>query len=102
MDQELAAEREAARKKQHEEWADSLLKTMVEQYPPSAYEWDIMLMGIRIDRFVSNLECEQCPFGPRDHTVGWLFETKVCLKDYYRKCREWGIKPVVPEWDQAI
>ncbi len=67
------------------QWAAALLRIMVERYPPTPEECDIMLSGIRIDRFVSNLECESCNFACEDHTVGWLFSTKVCLKDFYRK-----------------
>ena len=86
--------------------AESHIKRCLQQYPPKPEEWDIMLTGIRIDRFVNNYEeCQRCNLGPHDHTVGWLFPTKVCLKDYYRKCKEWGIKPYIPpgdQWDNSL
>ena len=84
MDRQLAIARAAAEKKRHEEWAASMLKGMVDQYPPSSEECDIMLMGVRIDRFVSDLECEKCRYATEDHTVRWLFPAKICLKDYYK------------------
>ena len=87
------SERLAAEKKRHEGQAASWLRSMVERYPPTAEECDIMLSGIRLCRFVSNLECESCNFACEDHTVDWLFNTKICLKDYHRKCKEWGMKP---------
>jgi len=83
LEERWEAERLAAEKKYHEEWAAGLLRSMVENYPPSPEECDIMLSGIRIDRFVSHLECERCNLATEDHTVGWLFQTKACLKDYH-------------------
>lgn len=84
-----------------EERALSFLKHMVERYPPSAEECDIMLDGIRLSRFVSETECyPHCKFDCEDHTINWLFPTKVCLKDalahgyklewnkYYQKKKE--------------
>ena len=95
MDRQLAIDRAAAEKKRHEEWAASLLRSMMKWYPPSSEEWDIMLQGIRLARFVSELECEKCRYPTKDHTVGNLFThwipayecegpIKICLKDYYR------------------
>lgn len=93
MDRQLVIDRADTEKKRHEEWAASLLRSMVRTYPPSSEEWDIILMGIRIDRFVSNLECAKCGLDTKDHTVGNLFTQwshnqycpiKICLKDYYR------------------
>jgi len=31
-----------------------------------------------------------------------LEEQEICLKDYYRKCREWGRKPVIPVGDRPL
>ena len=86
MDRQLAIDRAAAEKKRHEDWAAALLRSMVERYPPTSEEWDVMLMGIRLARFVSHLECEKCGLDTKDHTVGNLFggHIKICLKDYYR------------------
>ena len=83
VEEQWAVERRAAEKKRHEDQAASWLRSMWERYPPTAEEWEIMLSGIRLCRFVSNLECEKCNFATEDHTEDWLFETKVCLKDYY-------------------
>lgn len=85
------AEELAAGRKRHEEWAAGLLRSMVERYPPTAEECDIMLSGIRLCRFVSHLECEKCNLACEDHTVGWMFLTKVCLKDYYAQRRQLGL-----------
>ena len=90
------AERVAAEKKAHEEWAASILRSMVRSYPPSSVECDLMVSGIRIDRFVSHLECERCSLATSDHTMGHMFcywsdtwrqyiPIKFCLKDFYRK-----------------
>ena len=106
MDKQLEKERGAKREYWARIHAESHIKWCLESYPPAPEEWDIMLMGIRISRFVNNYEeCRHCNFGPHDHTVGWLFPAKVCLKDYYRKCKEWGIKPYIPpgdRWDKRL
>ena len=91
VEEQWEAERVAAAKKYHEDWAASILRSMVGRYPPTAEECDIMLSGIRIDRFVSHLECEKCNFACEDHTAAWLFPTKVCLKDYYALRRRLGL-----------
>ena len=91
VEKQRDAERAAAEKTRHDEWAASILRSMVERYPPTAKECDIMLSGIRIDRFVSHLECERCNFACEDHTVGWMFLTKVCLKDYHALRRRLGL-----------
>ncbi|MBA7628955.1 hypothetical protein ES703_36452 [subsurface metagenome] len=91
VERQWEAERVAAEKKRHEEWAASILRSMVERYPPTSEECDIMLSGIRLCRFVSHLECERCNLATEDHTEGWLFETKVCLKDYYALRRRLGL-----------
>ncbi|GAJ11933.1 unnamed protein product [marine sediment metagenome] len=84
LDKQLAAEREVAEEKRHKEWAASTLRGMVERYPPTSYEWNIMLSGIRLARFVSHLECERCRYATQDHTVGWMFLSNICLKDYHK------------------
>ena len=91
LDKKWYAERVAAAKKRHEEWAASILRSMWERYPPTAEEWEIMLSGIRLCRFVSHLECEKCNLATEDHTEGWLFSTKVCLKDYHALRRRLGL-----------
>jgi|GEM_PF-5822590 len=101
LDKQLAEEQERKREYWARVHAESHIKWCLERYPPNTEECEVMLMGIRIDRFVNSYEeCRRCNLGPHDHTVGWLFPTKVCLKDYYRKCREWGIKPYIPPQDQ--
>jgi len=90
------AERVAAEKKYHEDWAAGILRSMVRSHLPSSAECELMISGIRIDRFVSDLECESCNFAYEDHTAGFLFTywsdiyrqdipIKFCLKDFYRK-----------------
>ena len=93
VEEQWESERLAADKKRHEEWAASTLRSMMERYPPTAEECDIMLSGIRLCRFVSHLECERCNLACEDHTVDWLFNTKICIKDFRRLCNKWGIKP---------
>ena len=106
LDKQLAADREREREYSKRGNSADRLKSWLEEYPPTAYEWDIMTMGIRLCMFVDDyLECQRCNLGPHDHTVGWLFKTKICLKDYYRKCKEWGIKPYIPphdQWDESL
>ena len=91
VEEQWDSERLAAEKKRHEDWAASILRSMVESYPPTAEECDIMISGIRLCRFVSHLECEKCNLAREDHTVGWMFLTKVCLKDYYALRRRLGL-----------
>lgn len=93
FERQWEAEQVAIKKKHHEEQAASWLKSIWERYPPTAEEWEIIISGIRLCRFVSDLECEGCKLSYKDHTIGWQFPTKICLKDYSRKCKEWGIKP---------
>ena len=95
LDRQSAANKETEARRMHQLRAASHLKHCMEYYPPLNEEWDVILMGIRLCRFVSELECKGCELGYYDHTVGWLFPTKVCLKDYSRKCKEWGIKPIL-------
>lgn len=91
IEKQWDAERAVAEKKRHEEWAASILRSMWERYPPTAEEWEIIISGIRLCRFVSHLECEKCNLATEDHTVGWMFETKVCLKDYHALRRRLGL-----------
>jgi len=76
---------------------------MTENYPPDETECDIMISGIRLARFVGDWECEGCPLSYYDHTLGFMFASwdavyktynpiEVCIKDFLRKCREWGVK----------
>lgn len=78
--------------KEHKRWAESILRSMVKSHPATAEEWEIMLSGIRIDRFVSPLECEKCKFPCEDHTLGSTYLTKICLKDYYALRHRLGLK----------
>lgn len=87
---------------QFEEWRpenwkranqDAILKVMWEHYPPSDYEREVMAQGIRLCRFVHDLECESCAFRYEDHTVGWTYQTKVCIKDLKAK----GLWPPPPD-----
>lgn len=102
VEKQWEAERVVTAKKYHEEWAASILRSMVEGYPPTAEECEIMLSGIRIDRFVSHLECEKCNYACEDHTIGSMFTywsdtwhqyipIKFCLKDYHRKRKRLGL-----------
>lgn len=93
IDQQIAADKKAEAERMTQLRDASHLKWCLEQYPPINEEWDVMLMGIRLCRFVSDLECRGCKLSYKDHTIGWQFPTKVCLKDYCQKCKEWGIKP---------
>lgn len=65
-------------------WETKGLRWHAEQYPMTAYEWGLTRRGIRIDRFVSESECRSCQFSAQDHTVGWTYQTKVCLKSLAR------------------
>jgi len=55
-----------------------------EQYPPSLSELWRGLQGIRPARFVTFDECSGCKLSYNDHTVGWRYDNKVCLKDLKR------------------
>ena len=91
VERQWDAKRVAAEKKRHEGQAASWLRGMVERYPPTPEECDIMLSGIRLCRFVSHLECDKCNLACEDHTEGWMFSTKVCLKDYHALRRRLGL-----------
>lgn len=92
LDRRLADERQAAAKASHEANAAIWLKHAVDHYPASPAEWEIMLMGIRLARFVSDLECHQCNLACEDHTADWMFPTNVCLKDYYALRKKLGLR----------
>lgn len=96
VEERWESDRLAAEKKYHEDCAAGILRSMVKNNPPAAEECELMMSGIRIDRFVSNLECEKCNLNIHDHTLGFLFTywsdtwrqdipIKFCLKDFYRK-----------------
>lgn len=96
VEERWESERLAAEKKRHEEQAASWLRSMVKNNPPAAKECDLMLSGIRMARFVSDLECAKCKLDTHDHTIDFLFTywserdcqdipIKFCLKDFYRK-----------------
>ena len=63
---------------------DSWLRWSLERYP--AQEWEIAALPptSRLCRHVHPAECDACNFGPYDHTDGWAYPTKVCLKDLAR------------------
>ena len=86
---ELDRQYKAEDKRRHQE---AILHAMVESYPPDAEECDIMLSGIRLARFVGEWECEGCGLSSHDHTLGWMFNTKVCIKDFMAKCKKLGMK----------
>jgi hypothetical protein len=71
---------------------EDILRSMVRGYPPSSEECDIMISGIRLARFVGEWECENCGLDCQDHTLGWMFNTKICIKDFAAKCKRLGIK----------
>lgn len=82
----------------------AILESHVRDMPPVSGEWDVILMGIRLARHVHPDECERCNLGHYNHcpphiAMHWIDDyggqwtfTKVCLKDFLRKCMEWGIK----------
>jgi len=59
----------------------SFLESVEKQYPATTEELACLPPGCRLCRFVPLSECDKCNFGPFDHTVGWKYPTKVCLKD---------------------
>lgn len=54
-------------------------------YPITAEEGAALPLGVRLCRFVPPWECERCPYDTQDHTIGWKFQMKICLKDYYKQ-----------------
>ena len=71
---------------------DGWLHSAVEHYPPTAADWDVILMGIRLSRHVHHNECERCKLGPYNHMPRMLWPAKVCLKDWFRWCGRHGFK----------
>lgn len=109
MDRELKEKRERERIEFQERVKDGWLHSAVENYPPTAAEWDVILMGIRMCRHVHHSECERCKLGPYNHcpdalgtywdeTYRTWIPIKVCLKDYFRWCAQHGLK----DWVKKI
>lgn len=103
IDKELAAKAEADRLYWKRANQDAHLRWMSQDMPPENEEWDVILMGIRLDRHVHDSECERCNLGTYNHCPPHLpmhwsdrynqyCPTKVCLKDFLKKCKEWNIK----------
>lgn len=99
LDRQFKAEEKRGRQ-------EDRLRSMFERLPPDSVECDIMISGIRLDRFVGEWECEGCPLSYYDHTLGFMFAkwddaykvfnpVKVCIKDYLVKCKALGVKPGV-------
>ena len=51
------------------------------RYPLTVVERWLLLRRIRIERFIDDKECENCLLACEDHTIGWRYPTKVCLKN---------------------
>ncbi len=94
LDRQLETDRVAAKKREHEQRCADTLRNMVKREAPTAEECDIMLGGLRLARFVSDLECENCKLDCEDHTLNWLFLTKICLKEYHALRRRLGLQPL--------
>jgi hypothetical protein len=103
IDRELAEKREREREELARRCQDSWLHSAVEDLPPAAEEWDVILMGIRLCRHVHDSECQRCKLGHYNHcpdalgtyydeTYQWSNPIKVCLKDYFRWCAQHGLK----------
>ncbi len=67
-------------------------KSYLKAYPPDTEDCELIISGIRLAPLVDERECSVCHFDRQDHAMGWLFHTKVCLKDAFRH----GYKP---EWN---
>lgn len=108
MDQKLAEKAEADQHDMQQRNWDAVLKWHAEEYPPENEEWDVIQMGIRLDRHVHESECQRCKLGCFNHCpdalgMHWSDRykqftfTKVCLKDYFRWCAQHGLKHLVEE-----
>ena len=108
IDRGLAKKAEADRRDSQQRNWDAILKWHVNDYPPENEEWDIILMGIRLDRHVHENDCHRCKLGCFNHCpdalgMHWSDRhkqyclTKVCLKDYFRFCAQHGLKHLVKE-----
>lgn len=103
MDRELAERRKQEEIERKQRIKDSWLHSAVEDLPPTAEEWDIILMGIRLSRHVHHSECERCKLACSSHcpdALGTYWDStyrtwnpiKVCIKDYYGWCARHGLK----------
>lgn len=108
MDRELTEKRKQEEIEHKRRIEDSWLHSAVEDLPPRAEEWDVILMGIRLSRHVHDSECQRCKLGPYNHCprgLGSFWEEayncwcpiKVCLKDYIRWCVQHGRKDLAKE-----
>jgi hypothetical protein len=111
IDREQEEDQAIARRIWHLQHELYQLRSMFERYPPASHEWDIMVQGIRLARFVHGDECADCAYGSSDHIPGYLdlehpggnVFSKVCIRDFFGKCVEWGIVPKgYPEAEQQI
>jgi len=70
---------------QHRQWCISTLRSMVERHPMTEEERRALPKGVRLSRFVIQWECDACEYPSHDHTLGWKYPMKVCLKDLVRR-----------------
>jgi hypothetical protein len=81
-------------------WYDSACRDL----PPNKIEQKYVDMGIRMSRHVHHLECLECDYDtyshcPPDFPEMWdphyktYYPMKVCIRDWFGKCVEWGIVP---------
>lgn len=68
---------------------------IADRYPVTAEELATVPEGVRLARFMNREDCAGCSFGPFDHTVGWKYQTAVCLR-VLAKLGLW--KPEDEEW----
>lgn len=62
---------------------EAIMRSIHERYWMTEEERACLPEGVRLCRFVAHSECEHCILACEDHTCGWRFPTKVCLKDLY-------------------
>ncbi|GAI70496.1 unnamed protein product [marine sediment metagenome] len=80
IDKEAEKEQVAAKRRNQK----AIMASIKERYPMTEQERTELPPGVRLCRFVGDWECEKCPYGYLDHTLSWYFQTKVCLKDFYK------------------
>lgn len=108
IDEEQRQELEYLRRIQALKHERSTLTDIGDWHPPRPEEWDIILMGIRLARFVRDAECHECAFPSWNHCPDLLCGAQqsrygsiyhVCIRDYFGKCVEWELLP--PEYPEA-
>jgi hypothetical protein len=83
IDYQATVDKEARQATSHQANNDAIWRWHMKDYPITDEDRQWLPAGVRICHFVHPSECEVCPteLCCEDHTEGWKWGGKVCLKD---------------------